>query len=79
MDIDFVLNQLSWDTWHVGRLPSEDIFVVLKKVGEREFYFAERRALMAAVFEGSPVPRSICLMSAFSWWCEDAGLFSRYL
>ena len=27
-------------------------------------YFADRRALMVAVFEGSPVPRSICLTSA---------------
>ena len=27
-------------------------------------YFAERWALMIAVFEASPVPRSICLMSA---------------
>jgi hypothetical protein len=36
-----MLSQLSWDTWHVGRLSSEDIFVVLKKVGEREFLFSQ--------------------------------------
>jgi hypothetical protein len=37
IDIDSVLSQLSRDTWHVGHLPSEDIFVVPKKIGEREF------------------------------------------
>jgi hypothetical protein len=31
--------QLSWDTWHVGLLPREDIFVVSKKVDEHEFLF----------------------------------------
>jgi hypothetical protein len=41
IDIDSVLSQLSWDTWHVGWLPSEDIFVVPKKVGEREFLFGQ--------------------------------------
>jgi hypothetical protein len=40
IDINSVLNQLSWDTWHVSWLPSEDIFVVQKKVGEREFLFS---------------------------------------
>jgi hypothetical protein len=39
IDIDSVLSQLFWDTWRVDRLPSEDIFVVPKKVGEREFLF----------------------------------------
>ena len=63
IDIDSMLSQLSWDTWHIVWLPSEDIFVVPKKVGEREFLFCERWALMVAVLEGSPVPRSICLMS----------------
>jgi hypothetical protein len=40
IDINFVLNQLSWDTWHVSQLLSKDIFVVPKKVGEREFLFS---------------------------------------
>ena len=39
VNINSVLSQLSWDPWHVGWLPSEDIFVVPKKVGEREFLF----------------------------------------
>ena len=59
-----MLSQLSWDTWHVGRLPSEDIFVVPKKAGEHEFLFAKRWELMVAVLEESLVPRSICLMLA---------------
>jgi hypothetical protein len=37
--INSVLSKLSWDTWHVGRFPSEDIFVVSKEVGECEFLF----------------------------------------
>jgi hypothetical protein len=34
-----MLSQLFWDTWHVGWLSREDIFVIPKKVGEREFLF----------------------------------------
>jgi hypothetical protein len=34
-----MLSQLFRDTWHVSRLPSEDIFVIPKKVGERKFLF----------------------------------------
>ena len=34
-----MLSQLSRDSWQVSRLPSEDIFVFLEKVGEREFLF----------------------------------------
>jgi hypothetical protein len=52
IDINSVLNQLSRDTWHVGQLLSEDIFVVSKKVGEREFLFLERWALMDVILEG---------------------------
>jgi hypothetical protein len=37
ININSVLSQLSRDTWLVGWLPREDIFVVLKKVGECEF------------------------------------------
>ena len=59
-----MLSKLSWDTWHVGWLPSEDIFVVLKKVGEREFLFCRQVGADGCCFEGSPVPRSICLTSA---------------
>jgi hypothetical protein len=39
IDINSVLSQLSRDTWHVGWLPSEDIFVVPEKVSEHEFLF----------------------------------------
>jgi hypothetical protein len=37
-----VHNQLSRDTWHVGRLPSEDVVVVPEKIGEREFLFLRK-------------------------------------
>ena len=35
-----------------------------RKLVSTSSYFAERWALMVAVLEGSPVPRSICLTSA---------------
>ena len=35
-----------------------------RKLVSMSSYFADRWALMVAVFEGSPVPRSICLTSA---------------
>ena len=35
-----------------------------RKLVSTSSYFADRWALMVAIFEGSPVPRSICLMSA---------------
>ena len=35
-----------------------------RKLVNASSYFADRWALMVAVFEGSPVPRSICLTSA---------------
>ena len=35
-----------------------------RKLVSTSSYFADRCALMVAVFEGSPVPRSICLTSA---------------
>jgi hypothetical protein len=42
MQINSVLSQLSRDTWHVGRLPSEDIIVVPEKIGEHEFLFLRK-------------------------------------
>jgi hypothetical protein len=42
----------SWDTWLVGRLPSEDIFVVLKKVGERKFLFCREMGTNGCYFGG---------------------------
>jgi hypothetical protein len=34
-----VLSQLSWNTWHVGRLSRKDILVFFKKVSELKFLF----------------------------------------
>ena len=39
-------------------------------------YFADRCALMVAIFEGSPVPRSICLMSASFGGARMVGLLA---
>jgi hypothetical protein len=34
-----MLIQLSQNTWHISRLPHEDILIFSEKVGEREFLF----------------------------------------
>ena len=58
-----MLSQLFHDTWHVGHLASKDIFVVLKKVGEREFLFFRNLGTHGCRLGGSLVPRSFCLTS----------------
>ena len=79
ININSVLSQLSWDTWHVGRLPSEDIFVVPKKVGEREFLFCREVGADGCHFGRITGAQVDLLDVGFFWWCEDAGPFSRYL
>ena len=37
--IQFVLSQLSWNSWHVRGLPCEDIPILTEKVDELEFLF----------------------------------------
>jgi hypothetical protein len=36
---DFVLGQLSWDSWHVHRLSCEHISIVLQELDKRAFLF----------------------------------------
>ena len=79
ININSVLSQLSRDTWHVGWLPSEDIFVVPKKVGEREFLFCREVGADGCRFVGITSAQVDLLDVGFLWWCEDAGFFSRYL
>jgi hypothetical protein len=72
IDINSVLSQLSWDTWHVGRLLSEYIFVGPKKIGEHKFLFS--REVSA---DGRYLPRIIStqvnfLYIGFFLWCKDA-------
>jgi hypothetical protein len=74
-----VLNQLSWDTWHVGRLSSEDIFVVSKKVGEREFLFGREVSTNGRRLLGITSTQVDFLYIGFFWWCKYASLFSRDL
>ena len=73
-----MLSQLSWDTWHVGRLPSEDIFVVPKKVGERAFLFCREVSTDSGRLGGIASTQVDLLDVGFFWWRDDAGLFSRY-
>ena len=79
IDINSVLSQLSWDTWDVGRLPSEDIFIVPKNVGEREFLFCREVGADGRCLGGIASAQVDLLDVGFFWWCEDAWLFSRYL
>ena len=60
-------------------LPSEDIFVVPKKVGEREFLFCREVGVDGCCLGGITSAQVDLLDVGFFWWCEDAGLFSRYL
>jgi hypothetical protein len=69
-----MLNQLSWDTWHVGRLPSEDIFVVPKKVGEREFLFCREVGTNGRRFGGITSTQVDLLHVGFFWRIKDARL-----
>jgi hypothetical protein len=67
-------SQLSWDTWHVGRLPSEDIFIVLKKVGEHEFLFCREVGTDGRCFGGITGTQVDLLHVGFFWRSEDARL-----
>ena len=57
------------DTWHVGRLPSEDISVVSKKVGEREFLFCQEVGANGCRFGGITGAQVNLLDVGFFWWC----------
>ena len=63
-----MLSQFSWDTWHVGRLPSEDIFVVSKKVGEREFLFYREVGADGCHF-GGITGAQVDLLDIGFFWC----------
>jgi hypothetical protein len=69
-----MLSQLSWDTWHVSRFPSNDIFVVLKKVGEREYLFCQEVGTDGRRFGGITSTQVDLLHVSFFWRSEDARL-----
>jgi hypothetical protein len=74
ININSVLSQLSWDTWQVDRLPSEDIFIVPKKVGEREFLFCREVGTDDHHFGGITSTQVDLLHIGFFWRSEDARL-----
>jgi hypothetical protein len=39
IDLQFVLSQFSWDSWHIRRLPCEYVSVILQEPDERTFLF----------------------------------------
>jgi hypothetical protein len=39
VQVEFMLNQLPRDSWHVNRLPYEDVPILLEEFDERQFLF----------------------------------------
>jgi hypothetical protein len=76
MQMNYVLSQLSRDTWHVGRLPSKDIVVVPEKIGEREFLFLRKVSTdgryLGGITSAEIYLHNICLLRRD----KDGGLFS---
>jgi hypothetical protein len=72
INVDFVLSQLFQDIWHVGRLPSEDIFVISKKVGEREFLFCREVDIDGHRLGGITGAQVDLLDIDLFLWCKDA-------
>ena len=63
ISILFSANSLGTPGMSAG-FPAKISLLSLRKLVSVSSYFADRWALMVAGFEGSPVPRSICLTSA---------------
>ena len=74
-----MLSQLSWDPWHVGRLPSEDIFVVPEKVGEREFLFFWKVGTNKCCLGGITSTQVNLDDFLVGRWCNDTCLLSQNL
>jgi hypothetical protein len=74
ININSVLSQLSWDTWYVGWLPSEDIFIVPEKVGERKFLFCREVDTDSHHFGGITSTKVDLLHVGFFWRSENARL-----
>jgi hypothetical protein len=76
ININSVLSQLSWDTWHVSQLLSEDIFVVPKKVGEREFLFGREVSTDGRCLLGITSTQVDFLHVVLFWRWKDARIFN---
>ena len=50
-------------TFHVGRLPGEDVPILTEELDERAFYLGSRFVPMATVLEASPTTSSTGLVS----------------
>jgi hypothetical protein len=74
-----VLSQLSWDTCHVSWLLSKDIFVVPKKVGEREFLFSRDVSTDGRRLLGIASTQVNFLHISFFWWHKDKRLLTQDL
>jgi hypothetical protein len=79
IDINSVLSQLSRDTWHVGWLPSKDIFVVSEKVGEREFLFFREVGTDGHCLREITGAQVNLLDICLFWWGKDARPLSQDL
>jgi hypothetical protein len=79
IDINSVLSQLSLNTWHVGQIPSEDIFVVPEKVGEHEFLFFREVGTDGRCLGGITYAQINLLDINLFWWGKDVGPLCRDL
>jgi hypothetical protein len=77
IDVDSVLSQLSRDTWHVGQFPSEDIFIVPEKIGEREFLCWRELSTDGRRLRGITSTQINLHDISFFWRNQDGWLFSR--
>jgi hypothetical protein len=67
VDVQAVLGKFLWDTWHVRRLPCEDVTILTKKLDERAFLFVGEVGTNACRLELSPCSKVIHLVS-----CADS-------
>lgn len=75
IDINSVLSQLPQNTWHVSRLPSEDI--VPKDVGERQFLFFREVSTNGRHLGGITSTQVDLFDICFLGWCQDASPLSQ--
>jgi hypothetical protein len=77
IQINSVFIQLSQDNWNAGRLPSEDIVVVSKNVGEYEFLFLRKVSTDGRHLGGITSVEINLHNIRLLRQDEDGGLFSR--
>jgi hypothetical protein len=65
IDLKFVLDQFSRDSWHIRRLPCEYVSIILQKLDERAFLFVIQVGVDDGgfAFISEPEVDSFCFLS----------------